>query len=194
MWLFPSRRAVYRVHSPFQMPIRKINPVCPRVIFPVVVTLLPPRMLCVTNIRSRCLFRTDVKHADERFILQRLKVFSDNDLWSWNMPDFQKIVQEYLREIIRESWPSEEFLEVLRPKTPCNLLQRHVCKASLQFPMSIPIPVPITIRAIDSICSQVNFPGVGGAVPFRNVMHHNYSIKIRRQNVILFKIELDMHW
>ena len=38
------------------------------------------------------------------------------------------------------------------------------------------------------------FPDEGDVGPFRDVIHHKYSIKMQKQHVILFKIERRTRW
>ena len=62
------------------MPVGAIDPVCPRAILPMMVTLLLSEMLCVTNIPSINYNNTSFcselngKHAGESFMPLRLKV------------------------------------------------------------------------------------------------------------------------
>ena len=56
-------------------------------------------------------------------------------------------------------------------------------------------PFWMSIRGIDPVCPQAMFSGVvGDVVPFWNDMHHNYSIKMPKQHVILFKTEWGTCW
>ena len=60
-----------------------------------------------------------------------------------------------------------------------------VFKASFLFQMSI--------RAFHPVCPFAIFHD-DGDVPFRDAIHHKYSIKIPKQRVILLRIEWKTGW
>ena len=75
-----SHRHVYSASLHYPMSIRAIDPVCPQAILPMLVTLFPSVMLCVTNIPSRhsndTLLCSELngEHAGKSFMSLRLIV------------------------------------------------------------------------------------------------------------------------